>query len=199
MRVREVLGGLVLVLVLTVPAAGQSSEVAQASELLPVAYEERGRAADRPEMQGHRAFGGWQQRAGQGQMRRGRSFIGMVLRHRQELGLSPQQVESLQKLGMDFRRAAIRGTADRQLTQLDLMELRRSDPVDMGKVEAKVREIERMRADGRIAAIRTTEQAKAQLTAEQKEKLKGLWAARWQRMRQGSGGMEAESEADGQQ
>ena len=183
MRVREVLGGLVLVLGLTLPAAGQSSEVAQAPELLPVAHEEMGRAADRPEMQGHRAFGGWQHRAGGWQGRGGRSFIGMVLRHRQELGLTTQQVESLQKLGMDFRRAAIRRTADQRLARLDLMELRRSDPVDMGKVEAKVREIERMRADGQIAAIRTSEQAKAQLTAEQKEKLKGLWAARGQRMR----------------
>jgi hypothetical protein len=44
----------------------------------------------------------------------------MVLRHRQKLGLTPQQVESLQKPGMDFRRAAIRRTADRQLAQLDL-------------------------------------------------------------------------------
>jgi len=40
-----------------------------------------------------------------------------------------------------------------------------------------------MRADGQIAAIRTSEQAKAQLTAEQKEKVKGLWAASGQRMR----------------
>ena len=193
MRANAVLGGLLLVLGLTVPAAAQTSDVALAI------HEDAGRAMDGASMQGRQGVSGWQQRAGQGQMRRGRSFIGMVLRHRQELGLSPQQVESLQKLGMDFRRAAIRGRADRQLAQLDLMELRRSDPVDMGKVEAKVREIERRRADGRIAAIRTTEQAKAQLTTEQKEKLKGLWAARWQRMRQGSGGMEAPSESDEQQ
>jgi Spy/CpxP family protein refolding chaperone len=193
MRVNAVLGGLLLVLGLIVPAAGQTSDVALAIQ------EDAGRAMGGPSMQGRQGFGGWQQRAGQRQMRRGRSFIGMVLRNRQELGLAPQQVESLRKLGMDARRAAIRRRADRQLAQLDLMELRRSDPVDMGKVEAKVREIERMRADGRIAAIRTTEQAKAQLTAEQKEKLKGLWAARWQRMRQGSGGMESESESDEQQ
>jgi Spy/CpxP family protein refolding chaperone len=193
MRVKEALGGLLLVLGLTVPATAQISDVALATP------EEAGRAMDGPSMQRQRSFGGWQQRAGGRHGRSRRSFIGMVLRNRQELGLAPQQVESLRKLGMDARRAAIRRTADRQLAQLDLMELRRSDPVDMGKVEAKVREIERMRADGRIAAIRTSEQAKAQLTAEQKEKLKGLWAARWQRMRQGSGGMESESESDEQQ
>ena len=66
------------------------------------------------------------------------------------------------------------------------MSLRQSDPVDMGKVEAKVREIERLRADSRLAAIRTDEQAKAQLTPEQREKLKGLAAARWQHKGQDS-------------
>jgi len=115
--------------------------------------------------------------------------IGLALRHRQELGLTAQQVEGLQKLGMDFRRAAIQRAADRQIATLDLMSLRQSDPVDMGKVEAKVREIERLRADGHIAAIRTGEQAKAQLTPEQRDKLKALQAAWWQRRGPGPGGM----------
>jgi hypothetical protein len=58
----------------------------------------------------------------------------------------------------------------------------------MGKIEAKVREIEKFKGDGRIAAIRTVEAARAQLTAEQREKLKSLWAARWQRRGSGEGG-----------
>jgi Spy/CpxP family protein refolding chaperone len=98
----------------------------------------------------------------------------MVLMNRQELGLTPQQVDSLRKLGMDSRRAAIRRRADLQLAKLDLMSLRFSDPVDMGKIESKVREIEKFRGDGSIARIRTAEAAKAQLTAEQREKLKSL-------------------------
>jgi len=102
------------------------------------------------------------------------SFIGMLLRNQQQLGLTAQQVDSLRKLGMDSRRAEIRQRADRQVAQLDLMSLRFSDPVDMGKVEAKVREIEKLKGDGSIARIRTAEAAKAQLTAEQREKLKSL-------------------------
>jgi Spy/CpxP family protein refolding chaperone len=98
----------------------------------------------------------------------------MVLMNRQELGLTTQQVDSLRKLGMDSRRAAIRRHGDLQIAKLDLMSLRWSDPVDMGKIEAKVREIEKFKGDGRIAAIRTAEDAKAQLTAEQREKLKSL-------------------------
>jgi Spy/CpxP family protein refolding chaperone len=191
MRANAVMGGLLLVLGLTAPVAAQTSDVA-----LATTEDAAGRAMGGPSMQAGRGYGGWQQRAGHGHMRRHRSFIGMVFRYRQELGLSQQQVDALRKIGLDYRRASIRRGADTRLAQLDLMELRLSDPVDMGKVEAKVREIERTRADGRIAAFRATEQAKALLSADQKEKLKALWASRWQRMRQGSGGMEAPPEAD---
>ena len=106
--------------------------------------------------------------------------------NREKLGLSTQQVDSLRKLGMDSKRASIRRKADVQIAQLDLMSLRFSDPVDMGKIEAKVREIEKLKGDGSIARIRTAEAAKAQLTAEQKEKLKSLRAMRGE-PRRGSG------------
>jgi Spy/CpxP family protein refolding chaperone len=175
MRVKGVLGGLALMLGLTMPVAAAPPDIAA------TAHPQAGRSMDRSAMQGHRHFGGWQRHMRHGHARRGRSVIGFALRHRQELSLTPQQVETFKKLGMDSRRAAIRAGADRRVAQLDLMSLRQSDPVDMGRVEAKVREIERLRADSRLAAIRTDEQAKAQLTPEQREKLKGLAAARWQR------------------
>jgi Spy/CpxP family protein refolding chaperone len=41
----------------------------------------------------------------------------------------------------------------------------------MAKVEAKVREIEKQRADLRLARIRAIEKAKEQLTADQRKKL----------------------------
>jgi Spy/CpxP family protein refolding chaperone len=181
MRVKEVLGGLALVLGLTMPVAAAPPDIAA------TAHPQVGRSMDRSAMQGQRHFGGWQRHMRQGRhSRRGRSVIGFALRHRQELSLTPQQIETLKKLGMDSRRAAIRAAADRKVAQLDLMSLRQSDPVDMSRVEAKVREIERLRADSRLAAIRTDEQAKAQLTPEQREKLKGLAATRWQRQSQDS-------------
>jgi len=181
MRVKEVLGGLALVLGLTMPVAAAPPDIAA------TAHPQVGRSMDRSAIQGQRHFGGWQRHMRQGRhSRRGRSVIGFALRHRQELSLTLQQIETLKKLGMDSRRAAIRAAADRKVAQLDLMSLRQSDPVDMSRVEAKVREIERLRADSRLAAIRTDEQAKAQLTPEQREKLKGLAATRWQRQSQDS-------------
>jgi len=122
------------------------------------------------------------------------SYAGIALRHRADLGLNPQQVQTLEKLTMDTTRASIQRRADLQVAALDLMSLRRADPVDLAKVEAKVREIEKMRADGQIARIRADEQGKAQLTADQREKLKTLMAARWQQWRERR---QPRSDADG--
>ena len=182
MRTKAMLVGLALMLGLTVPVAAEPPGYTSAAD------EGMGAGGDRPGMQGPGRPGGWQRGFGHSQGHRRPSLVGMLLRNQQQLGLTTQQVDSLRTLGLDARRAQIRRRADRQIAQLDLMSLRFSDPVDMGKVEAKVREIEKLRGDGRIAAFRTADAAKAQLTPEQKEKLKSLWAARMQQRRGGGEG-----------
>lgn len=199
MRATAMLVGLALVLGLAGPMAVMAAEP---DGLAPAADEGMGAGGDRqgmqgPGMRGPGRPGGWQRNVGRSHQHRRPSFVGMLLRNQQELGLTTQQVDSLRKLGMDARRAQIRRSADRQIAQLDFMSLRFSDPVDMAKVEAKVREVEKLKGDGRIAAFRTADAAKAQLTAEQKEKLKGLWAARMQGRRgSGEGGAEQDAAAD---
>jgi len=200
MRTTAILAGLALALGLALPVAAQQTGSA------PAAHEEgMGAGGDRPGMQGPGMQGpgmqgpgrpgGWQRGFGHSHHQRRPSFIRMLLRNQQQLGLTTQQVDSLRKLGLDSRRAAIRRGADRQIAQLDLMSLRWSDPVDMGKVEVKVREIEKLKGDGLIAAFRAADAAKAQLTAEQRDKLKSLWAARMQRRGAGEGGAEPEAAA----
>jgi Spy/CpxP family protein refolding chaperone len=44
----------------------------------------------------------------------------------------------------------------------------------MGKIEAKIREVERLRADLRIARIRAIDKGKALLSADQRKKLQDL-------------------------
>ena len=186
MRTTGMLGGLALVLGLTMPAAAAPADMALAApetaqaapDLLLADYDGMGRGGHRPGMQAPGGPGGWQRSFGHRMGHRRPSFVGIVLMNREQLGLTPQQVDSFRKLGLDTRRAAIRRGADLQLARLDLMSLRWSDPVDMGKVEAKVREIEKLKGDNSIARFRTAEAAKAQLTAEQREKLKSLWGTR---------------------
>jgi Spy/CpxP family protein refolding chaperone len=185
MRTSVVLAGLALMLGLAAPVAAVAAEP---PDMSPAADEGAGAGGHRPGMQGGRHHGGWQRNMGHSQRghsqgRHRPSFIGMLLRNQQQLGLTAQQVDSLRKLGMDARRAEIRRSADQKLARVDLMSLRFTDPVDMGKVEAKVREIEKLKGDGTIARFRTAEAAKAQLTPEQKEKLKGMWTSRMQQRR----------------
>jgi len=202
MRTTGMLVGLALMLGLTMPVAAAPPDMAPAAsgtvqaapEMLLADSGGMGRGGNRPGMQAPGSPGGWQRGFGHRHGHRRPSFVGMVLMNRQELGLTTQQVDSLRTLGMDSRRAAIRRHGDLQIAKLDLMSLRFSDPVDMGKVEAKVREIEKFKGDGRIAAIRTAEAAKAQLTAEQREKLKSLQPMRGG-PRRGSGQGRAEGPA----
>lgn len=205
MRTTGMLVGLALMLGLTMPVAAEppdmalaASETVQAApEMLLADYDGMGSGGNRPGMQAAGRPGGWQRGFGHRHGHHRPSFVGMVLMNREKLGLTTQQVNSFRKFGMDSRRAAIRSHADLQIAKLDLMTLRWSDPVDMGKIEAKVREIEKFKGDGQIAAIRTADAAKAQLTAEQREKLKSLRATRGgQRRGSGEGGAERSAASD---
>ncbi len=173
MRLKSVLGIVATVLTLTVPAA------AQAPADSPATHEQSGGGA------GERSAPHWSHQHGRGPGHHGgwgQPVITLMLRHRQELGLSAAQVESLERLSTDFMRDVIRRQADQKLARLDLAILLRPDPsdpgkpVDMAKAEAQIREIERLRADLQVARIRTIEAGKALLTADQRSKLATLVA-----------------------
>ena len=200
MKTIAALGAVAVILGLTLPAMAQSPATTETVQAQAgpgggpgMGGPGPGQRLGGPGMRGER--GGWQRQAGRHHMRRGRSIIFMALRNQKELGLSPQQVSSLQQMGMDAARAGIKRRADAQLARLDLMGLMRTEPVDMAKLEAKIRDIEKLKADGAIARIRTNEAAKAQLTPDQREKLKTLRMARWQRRGGGEGAGDGGSEA----
>lgn len=108
----------------------------------------------------------------------GRPVIALMLRNRDTLGLTPEQVQRLEQLRADFVRDAIRRGADLRIAEVDLMQLRNAEPADLAQIETKLREIERLRTDLRLARIRTVEGAKGQLTPEQRAKLRSLLAER---------------------
>jgi hypothetical protein len=106
--------------------------------------------------------------------RESRPLISEMLNNRESLGLSADQVRKLEQLRDEFQRQSIRNDADLRIIELDIAAALDNDPVDMPKLEAKIREAEKHRADLRIARIRAIEHAKAVLTAEQKKKLQEL-------------------------
>ena len=110
----------------------------------------------------------------------GLPVIKTILDNRGALGLSASQVDALERLGLDFIREAIRRQADLLIMEIDLDVLLDQDPsktVDMTAAEAKLREIERMRADLQLGLIRAVEAARVQLTLEQRTKLATLLSA----------------------
>ena len=103
-----------------------------------------------------------------------RPLISIMLQHRADLGLTPEQVTRLEGLRDSFAREAIRRDADIRIAELDLGALLEQDPLDMTKVEAKVRELAQLQTDLRVARLRTIEQGKALLTPEQKTRLQAV-------------------------
>lgn len=106
--------------------------------------------------------------------REDRPVITQILNNKEMLGLSADQVRKLEQLRDNFQRQSIRTDADSRIVELDIAALMDNEPVDLAKVEQKIRESEKLRADLRIARIRIVEQAKAMLNPEQKKKLQEI-------------------------
>jgi len=162
-------------LTLALPAAAEPGRPGPAD---PAAFRQRG---------GPEGFG-----PGFGRHPDGRPVIALMLRNREALGLTPEQVQRLEQLRLDFARDAIRRGADLRVAEVDLMALRQAEPADLVRIEAKLREIERLRADLRLARIRTIETGKAQLTPDQRAKLRTLLAEPWPPFRGRPSGPRAE-------
>jgi Spy/CpxP family protein refolding chaperone len=114
--------------------------------------------------------GQFREQFGTRQSREDRPVISQLLSHRENLQLSSEQVKKLEQLRDNFQRQSIRNEADTRILDLDITALLENQSVDLPKVEQKIRESEKLRADLRIARIRAIEQAKAVLTAEQRKK-----------------------------
>jgi heavy-metal resistance protein len=174
MRIKKLMVAVPVLLTLVAPA-----RAAELRSIMPVNYEELGRALD--ELAGQlRGLGErWRGQVMGAEPAGERPLITIMLSYRQELGLSASQVQELERLRTEFQREAIKRDADLRVAEMDLASLLKAEPVDMGKVEAKVREIERARADLRLARIRVIDQGRAQLTPDQRAKLATLLGDTW--------------------
>jgi Spy/CpxP family protein refolding chaperone len=100
--------------------------------------------------------------------------ISLLLRNREKIGLSEEQVKKLEQLRSDFEKETIRNEADIRVAEIDLNNFLQAPSPDLAKVEAKIRDIERLRADLRIARIRAIQKGKTLLSADQRKKLEEL-------------------------
>ncbi len=103
-----------------------------------------------------------------------RPWITVMLDHREELNLSNEQVGRLYTLRDQFAKEARRKSEALEKAEGDLDQLLGPGPVDLGKVEAKLKEIDAVRTDLRLSRIKVIEQGKAVLTHEQGQKFVAL-------------------------
>lgn len=106
-------------------------------------------------------------------------FFAMI---QEELNLSDEQVNALEQIRFQALKENIQRNAAIEVAEVELRELLAANSVDMAKVEAKVREIEKLRADKRIMDIQLHEKARNLLTAEQQKKLRALEGRMMRRM-----------------
>ncbi len=135
---------------------------------------------------GHHALSG---RHGEGQAGVGTHVLRHSLRHKQELGLSDEQIGKLRGLALDADRAGIRANADVQVSERELRSLLWDEKAELTAIEAKVREHENFEATARIIGIKARRDLIGLLTPEQQEKRKAL---REQRHRHQGQSMRAE-------
>lgn len=114
--------------------------------------------------------GQFRDRFGARDAREERPVISLILKYKDYLRLSGEQVKKLEQLRDNYQRQSIRTEADVRILDLDIATMLDQPNVDAPKVEQKIREAEKLRADLRIARVRAIEQAKAVLTAEQRKK-----------------------------
>jgi Spy/CpxP family protein refolding chaperone len=161
--------GVALLLFVTAPVMSAEPERSR-----PPIPEELSESWERFQRALHEWGGRMWERLGPRGAREDRPVISQMLNNKEALGLSSDQVRRLEQLRDNFQRQTIRNEADLRIMELDIAALLDSEPVDMTKLETKMREEEKLRTDLRIARIRAIEQGKALLNADQKKKLTEL-------------------------
>jgi len=115
----------------------------------------------------------------------GHSVATHVLRHllrdKQEIGLTGEQIAKLRTIALDYDRDAIRGKAEVMVAERELRALTRDEQAEMAMIEAKVKEREALEATVRILGIKVKRDLMGVLTPEQQAKQKALWEQRRQR------------------
>jgi Spy/CpxP family protein refolding chaperone len=95
---------------------------------------------------------------------------GFFLCCRKELELSDDQVKALKSIRMDFLKGKLKKEADLKISQLELKALTDDDGASLKDIEAKLRMVEKLKADMKLSHIKAFRDAKALLTPEQETK-----------------------------
>jgi Spy/CpxP family protein refolding chaperone len=102
------------------------------------------------------------------QIRRGGISIIRILRYRQDLGLTDNQIRDLQRLHSDFLRETIKKQADIRILQLDLSDILDNTTPDFNNARSLVQRINDLRIESEMSMLNAYEKAMLILSDEQK-------------------------------
>lgn len=114
-------------------------------------------------------------------------WISIILRHRSQLGLTAEQVATLERLRSDFGQQTAPQREKLRNAEMEIRRLLRDSPVDLDQVKAKIDEAEKLRAEFRYLRIETLEKGKSVLTEQQRDELRNLISSRRDRFRRRRG------------
>ena len=123
-------------------------------------------------MHGGHGMKGGKHGAGHGSHQSASKFIDHILKFKDGMAITDDQVSKLQTIKSDFEKTKIKMKADIQLTSVDLHDLLRDDKGPLSEVEAKLKDLYNTRAGMYFASVKASRDAKAVLTAEQRARMK---------------------------
>ena len=95
----------------------------------------------------------------------------MLLKFKDEIGLTTDQVSKITKMQDGYRETAIKKQADIKILELKLGSYMKESKIDRAKMEKMIRDIGKMRTDSQIEHINYLLDLKDILTAEQVKKI----------------------------
>jgi periplasmic protein CpxP/Spy len=98
-----------------------------------------------------------------------------LLKNKQDLGLTDEQITKLRTVALNADRARIRAEADVLVSKRELRSLLWDEQAELSAIEAKVKEHEAFEATAHIIGIRAKRELFGILTPEQRAKQKALW------------------------
>ncbi len=106
----------------------------------------------------------------------------MLLRNKDDIGLTQEQVTKIEKMEELFQESKIRNQADIKVQELKFHSYLKSDQIDRSKMEKMIRAIAKKRTDLQIDHINYLLDLKNLLTPEQIEKIDALKKERMHKM-----------------
>jgi Spy/CpxP family protein refolding chaperone len=101
-------------------------------------------------------------------------WITIALKHQTELGLSPDQVASLEKIRTNYQDQGMPLQQQLRSTESEIAALLQVTPANLIQAKIKIEQAEKLRSQLRYLRVEALENGKSVLSAQQRDQLKNL-------------------------